>query len=179
MVVSMNEAEIEAYLAELGATRAQTTRHRSIQTLAQAYAAICAGIDPWLALNEFLHEWLDYSRNQREVLIVDPLRPPAAGWAETPLTLWRWAIFCVGAAEYLCARYGVRLPTWATDPTFYLAEPWYDFSESTEIQPTPHLTDDRRAYLERTTPEPLRRHNVYCGDRVFANKYELVYTRRS
>ncbi len=31
-----------------------------------------------------------------------------------------------------------------------------------------------RAFLREQTPEPFARRNIYCGNRVFANKYELV-----
>jgi len=33
-----------------------------VQTLARAYADTCAGVPPWVALNEFFHEWFDYSK---------------------------------------------------------------------------------------------------------------------
>jgi len=28
--------------------------------------------------------------------------------------------------------------------------------------------------LRMETPEPFTRRNIFCGDRIFANKYELV-----
>lgn len=168
---------------------------KSIQTLAKAYADICAGVSPWIALNEFFHEWFDYSRSRRAALVSDPIllkrsghphdpqrsRPAqqlqsharasaAAGAANTDEpNLWRWAVFCAAAADYLCERYAVLAPAWIDDPTYTLSEPWYDFDDL----PTPP-TPERRAYLERTTPEPLRRRNILSGDRVFANKYEAA-----
>ena len=36
-----------------------------------------------------------------------------------------------------------------------------------------------RAYLLQQTPETFTRRNIYCGDRVFANKYELAEQHRS
>ncbi len=137
---------------------------RPLQTLARAYADICAGVQPWVALNEFFHEWFDYSRDQRAALIVDPIQsaPTEAGdW-------WRWAVFCAAAAEYLCDHSGVSCPAWATDPRYTLAEPWYAFGGPGAS------TAELRARLERTTPEPLRRRNILGGDRVFANKYEFA-----
>lgn len=56
----------------------QGDQQRHVQTLARAYAALCTGTPPWVSLNEFFHEWFDYSSEQRERLIADriPLSPP-------------------------------------------------------------------------------------------------------
>jgi len=86
--------------------------------------------------------------------------------------VWRWAVFCAAAAEYLCDRYNVARPAWADDPAYTLAAPWYAFDGPGAS--TPEL----RAYLEQTTPEPLRRRNIMGGDRVFANKYEFAEMAR-
>lgn len=137
---------------------------RPLQTLARAYADICAGVTPWVALNEFFHEWFDYSRDQRAALIDDPIQPAPLEAGDR----WRWAVFCAAAAEYLCDHSGAPCPAWATDPRYTLTEPWYAFGGPGAS--TPEL----RARLERSTPEPLRRRNILGGDRVFANKYEFA-----
>ena len=147
---------------------AVTGGQRTIQTLAQAYGDICAGAEPWVALNEFFHEWFDYSKDQREALVADPIQPASPEKGE----VWRWAVFCAAAADYLCERYNVARPTWADDPAYTLSEPWYDFDAPGATKP------EVRAYLEQTTPEPLRRRNIMGGDRVFANKYEFAEMAR-
>ena len=192
-------------------------------------AGLCRALlwhPPWVALNEFFHEWFDYSREQRELLVADPIpytKPPipsdlrsaqqmsdlaasckedgvlapAINAVSTPqlqavhvtsardtcddqrtkcdmdgLDRWRWAVFCAGAADYLCQRFGVPRPGWIDDPAFVLAEPWYGFG-------APNMAlADARAYLERVTPEPLRLRNVFGGNRMFSNKHELAALRR-
>lgn len=143
-------------------TLAHTGRH--VQTLARAFEAIRSGERPWTAINEFFHEWFDYSHDHRAALVAEPIR---SGAVSHESGLWRWAVFCAAAADYLCARYQVACPAWAIDPAYSLAEPWYGFGD---IGATSPLV---RAHLERVTPEPLRRRNILGGDRVFANKYEL------
>ena len=155
-----------------------SANQRSVQTLARAYADIRAGAEPWAALNEFFHEWFDYSRDQRAALVAEPILLDGSASLlaarQTPEQddLWRWAVFCAAAAEYLCDRYGVSRPTWADDPVYTLSEPWYDFDDPGATTPA------MRASLEQTTPEPLRRRNIMGGDRVFANKYEFAEMAR-
>lgn len=158
-----------------------SANQRSVQTLARAYADIRAGAEPWAALNEFFHEWFDYSKDQRATLVADPILPDGpTSPLETMQTpthddIRRWAVFCAAAAEYLCDRYEVPRPTWADAPMYMLSEPWYDFDDFDDPDAT---TPDMRAYLEQTTPEPLRRRNIMGGDRVFANKYEFAEMAR-
>lgn len=156
----------------------QPGQQRPVQTLARAYAAITAHTDPWVALNEFFHEWFDYSRTERAQLVAEDVLPggPSALLDAPPSELpmperdrrWRWAVFCAATAEYLCTRDGMVSPAWVADPRYTLAEPWYSFGTRDP------LTPEERAHLEQSTPAPLRRRNLLCGDRVFANKYEFV-----
>ncbi len=159
----------------------QAGQQRPVQTLAGAYAAIAAHTDPWVALNEFFHEWFDYSRTERLQLIAEDILsggPSAlldaldAPSSELPRSerdrRWRWAVFCAAAADYLCIRDGITSPTWVSDPRYTLAEPWYYLGVRDP------LTPEEQAHLEQTTPAPLRRRNIFCGDRVFANKYEFA-----
>ncbi len=151
---------------------------RRIQTLTQAYADIRAGELPWVALNEFFHEWFGYSVDQRALLVADPIvcENPAhlvrAEQTAESAEHWRWAVFCAAAADYLCNRYNVPCPDWAQNPEYTLTEPWYSFGIPAVCTP------EHRTRLERTTPEPLRRRNILGGDRVFANKYEFAEEMR-
>ncbi len=156
----------------------QPGQQRPVQTLARAYAAIAAHTDPWVALNEFFHEWYDYSRMERPQLIADEILPGGPSvLLDTPSSelprpererRWRWAVFCAAAAEYLCTRDGITPPAWVRDPRYTLAEPWYYFGVRAPLPP------DEQADLEQATPAPLRRRNIFCGDHVFANKYEFA-----
>lgn len=147
---------------------------RPVQTLACAFAAIAAQTEPWVAINEFLHEWFDYSRTERDKLVADDILPggPSSLLEASPTPeqtyLWRWAVFCAAAADYLCARYAVTPPAWMSDPQYTLAEPWYNFGASIP------LTPEAKAHLEQTTPDQLRRRNIMGGAYVFTNKYEFV-----
>jgi hypothetical protein len=78
----------------------------------------------------------------------------------------RWAAFCAASVEYLCTRYSVLCPAWVYLPVYTLPEPWFD-------APMAHKPEVR-TYLIEQTPEPFTRRNIYCGNRMFANKYELA-----
>ncbi len=140
---------------------------RKPYTLAQAYQDISAGTEPWVALNEFLHEWFEYAQDQRALLIAE--RIPAGDLLEkSEPALWRWAVFCAATADWLCEHDGIQRPAWVDDPAYTLTAPWYCFDAPGTAKP--HV----RSYLERTTPELFRRRNIICGDRVFATKYAFA-----
>lgn len=42
---------------------------------------------------------------------------------------WRWAVFCVVVADYVCQHEGIASPAWVTDPRYALTEPWYAFDD--------------------------------------------------
>jgi hypothetical protein len=137
---------------------------RHIQTIEQAYHDICASEPPWVALGNFLNEWHDYSRDRRDLLVAELIRLPQTLSDEQ----WRWAVFCVSAVECLCEQYDIPCPAWASDPAYSLEQPWYGFDSSGAADP------QVRAYLQRTTPPPFRRRNIYCGNRVLATKYDFA-----
>jgi len=143
-----------------------------LYTMARAYADIRAGALPWVALGTFMNEWFAYAVDRREALMAEPIQAPIQGGHGHEARLRRWAALCAAAVEHLCAREGISCPMWARDPVYTLAEPWYAFDA-----PGAHR-DDVRAHLRRVTPEPFRRRNIYCGDRVFANKYEFAQRMR-
>ena len=137
-----------------------TTYH--VQTIAQAYQEICQGEQPWVALGNFLNEWFDYSKHRRVELIVDALSLP-----EKPtLDELRWAAYCAATVEWLCQCYEVACPAWALDSIYMLSAPWFD-------SPGAYKPLVRERLIEQT-PEPFSRRNIYCGNRMFANKYELA-----
>ena len=133
-----------------------------LQTMALAYQEICQGERPWVALGNFMNDWFDYAKDRRDELVATPLTLPEALDNET----FRWAVFCAASVEYLCKRYDVPCPSWVYDPIYTLPEPWFD-------APMAHKPEVR-AYLIEETPEPFTRRNIYCGNRMFANKYELA-----
>jgi hypothetical protein len=92
-----------------------------LQTMAVAYAEICRGEDPWIALGNFMNDWFDYAKDRREQLVTEPLSIPE------PLTLdlHRWAAFCAASVEWLCQRYTVACPPWVHDPIYTLSTPWF------------------------------------------------------
>lgn len=93
-------------------------------TLARAYRDIRLGTEPWTPINEFLHEWADYSRDNRDALIAEPLSGlPEPGDSDA----WRWAVFCVGMVEYLSEKDAVPRPAWVENPAYTLDAPWYAF----------------------------------------------------
>lgn len=131
--------------------------------MALTYQEICQGEQPWVALGNFMNDWFDYARDRRVELIVASLAPPEHPSEE----LLRWAVFCAASAEYLCARSDIPCPVWINDPRYaLLAESWFD-------APMAHKPSVR-AFLLEQTPEPFARRNIYCGNRVFANKYEFA-----
>ncbi len=130
-----------------------------IQTMVAAYADICRGRDPWVALGNFMNEWFDYAKDQREQLVADPLILPESLHPD----LFRWAVFCTASVEWLCERSTIPCPSWVHASLYQLPEPWF-------FTPQEHLHER----LAQKTPEPFKKRNIYCGNRMFANKYELA-----
>lgn len=125
-------------------------------SIAEAFALIAQGEDPWFALGCFLHDWWCYAVDVREDLITEP---PEVG--ET-LEEKRWGAFCAATVEELCKRTGVPCPSWTSKPEYTLELPWWYFPQTSQ-----------REWLRTTTLEPFRRHNVFAGGNVLDNKYEL------
>ena len=136
-------------------------RRDRLQTMAKAFSEICQGEDPWVALGNFMNYWFDYAKDRRQQLVADPLPDH-----EPSPELQRWATFCAASVEWFCHKYKEACPQWVYDPKYTLTTPWYDT-----------LHPDResiRARLIRTTPEEFARRNIYCGNRVYANKWEMA-----
>lgn len=138
-----------------------------LQTITLTYQEICQGEQPWIALGNFMNDWFDYARDRRVELITAPLSVPEHPSEE----MLRWAIFCAASVEYLCDRSDIPCPSWINDLRYVtLPEPWFD-------APMAHKPSVR-AFLLEQTPEPFARRNIYCGNRVFANKYEFAEQHR-
>lgn len=132
------------------------------QTMARAYAQICEGeIDPWIALGNFRNAWYGYAKDIRPDLVSEPIAQPEQ---ETEYT-YQWGAFCAASVEFLCNCYGVPCPQWVYNPRYTLATPWWQTYRASD--------PDHRAKLAETTPEPFARRNIFCGNRLYQNKYEM------
>lgn len=133
-----------------------------LQTMAATYQEICEGEQPWIALGNFMNDWFDYAKDKRSQLVADPVTLSESPTAD----MLRWAAFCTASVEWLCQEYKVSCPQWVSHCTYCLPEPWFDSPGAYKPQV--------RERLIKQTPEPFTRRNIYCGNRMFANKYELV-----
>jgi hypothetical protein len=134
---------------------------RPLETMKWAYQQICAGKDPWTGLGSFSHAWYGYAKDKRAALVNEPLIKPEQ---ETEYTHY-WSAFCAASVEFLCERYNVPCPDWVYDPHYSLQDPWWYTSQA-----------DNPIIRERTlktTPVPFARRNIFCGNRLFQNKYEM------
>jgi hypothetical protein len=131
-----------------------------LQTMQMSYREICMGEDPWIPLGNFMNDYFGNAPELRAELVRDPIQEPENVTAEQH----RWAVFCAASVEYLCQKYEIPCPDWVFAPAWTLAEPWY-YSLGAD---KPHV----RERLTRQTPEPFTRRNIFCGTRIFANKYE-------
>lgn len=128
-----------------------------LQTMRLTFEEICQGQDPWISLGNFMNDWYAYHSDRRPELIADPL-------PETyPPELQRWAVFCAASVEWFCNTYHLLCPSWVFSSTYTLPEPWFF-----------HDREKVRQRLLVTTPEEFFRRNIFCGNRVFTNKYEFA-----
>jgi hypothetical protein len=136
------------------------TTYGTIQTIARAYRQICAGeAEPWIALGNFRNAWYGYAKDIRSDLVREPIAQPAC---ETEY-MRRWGAFCAASVEFLCERYDVLCPQWVHNPHYILPNPWWS-----EIR-----ANTSREELIRITPAPFSKRNIFCGNRLFQNKYEM------
>ena len=133
-----------------------------LQTMQTTYQLIVQGERPWNALGDFLNYWFGYATDRRAELVREPIQEPA----EVTADLHQWAAFCAASVEYLCERYNIPCPAWVLQPAYTLSDPWFTGlgADKPQIQ----------ARLKQETPAPFARRNIFCGNRVFANKYELA-----
>ncbi|GCF10906.1 hypothetical protein [Dictyobacter arantiisoli] len=128
------------------------------QPMRVAFAAICEGETPWVALGNFSNDFFP-NEDRREALIKDPIEEPQGVSVE----LHRWAVFCAASVEYLCHKYDLTVPDWVYSyPP--LEDQWFhSHAESNPVR--------RERYL-RTTPPEFALRNIYCGDRIWQDKHE-------
>lgn len=130
-----------------------------LHSIAQAFERICDHQTPWVAIGDFLNDWWCFAVDQRRELIAAPL--PAA---PTP-ALQRWAAFCAATVEWLCQKDGVPCPAWTQMECYVLSEPWFYYKKW-----------GSRSWLLATTPAPFKKRNIFVGDQLFQNKWELKAT---
>jgi hypothetical protein len=158
------------------------TRDASMQTLAKSFAEIEREVpgSPWVPLGNFMMDFFRNFPEHRAELIADPIQESS----QHPITkineedestensqendVHKWAVFCAASAEYLAHRYGLQVPQWVNDPAFApLSEPWYFAPMALK---KPHV----RERIEQQTPLEFRLRNIYCGNRVYVDKYEAA-----
>jgi hypothetical protein len=133
-----------------------------LQTMALTYQEISQGERPWTALGNFMNDWFDYAKDQRVRLVAEPINQPIS----SSVDMMRWAAFCAASVEWLCDRYQIACPEWVYNTAYTLSEPWFD-------SPGAHKPEVRLRLIQET-PEPFTRRNIYCGNRMFANKWEAA-----
>jgi hypothetical protein len=114
------------------------------------------GKTPWTALGNFANAWYDYAKGIRAALVSEPLGKPEADSEHTR----QWGAFCAASVEFLCDRYGIPCPEWVQEPSYTLSTPWY--GDTVVLQ-----------HRRKMSPAPFARRNVFCGNRLYKNKYEM------
>jgi len=156
MNFKMLKAMAQAYQEQ---KRRQLAQPEQLKTIKKAYNDICAGEDPWTALGNFRNTWYGYATHMRSELVSEPLIKPEQEIEYTH----RWAAFCTASVEFLCERYNVPCPDWVDDPYYTLSYPW----SGSYVFPEIHQ------HNIETTYQPFKKRNIFCGNRLFRNKYEM------
>lgn len=132
----------------------------TVQTMARAYQQICAGGEPWIALGNFRNAWYDDAKDDRLSLVKDPILEPEFPTSHTR----RWGAFCAASVEFLCRCYSVPCPEWVHHPHYILTTPWW---------PEHARNLATRVQLMQSTPVPFVQRHIFCGNRLYQNKYEM------
>lgn len=133
-----------------------------------SYREICDGARPWVALGNFINDFFGNFPARRAELVAEALTLPTNPTDEQ----YRWAAFCAASVQHLCEQYQMDCPAWVHNPDFILAEPWF---HSPAAEKVPRIAQRYR----QTTPEPFASRNIFCGNRVFNNKYEQAPSLQS
>ena len=142
------------------ATDARSTSSVLLQTIKRSFEQILVGESPWIPLGKFMHQFFGVHKHLRSELMEESIEVPGQC---TP-SQFQWAVFCAASVEYLCKKYDLPCPEWALSPQYSLEDPWY-YAIGADL---PRVQEK----LRQTTPEPFTKRNIFCGDRVFNNKYE-------
>ena len=129
-----------------------TTTHREYrpQTATETLGLIAGGLDPWLAVGQFVDDWRRSELDRRPDLCREPL-PTVDGEAT------RWAALLAASVEWLCAQDRLPFPVWTSRPEYRLPEPWF-------LYPGWRL----RAWQLVETPAPFKMRNIFGGDRILS-----------
>lgn len=120
------------------------------QAAAETLRLIIEGVDPWLALGQFLDDWRGANPTQRPSLVSEPS-------PDAPPEYLRWAALMAAAVDWLCAEEGLPAPYWTSRQEYRLPEPWF-------LYPGWRL----RAWQLAETPVPFRMRNIFGGDRILS-----------
>ncbi len=137
------------------------------QTIKKVLQDITNGDDPWVAIGNFSHDWYgNYPETaQRLGLVAEPIEIPEAVEIGE---LQQWAAFCAASVEYLCQQASLPVPSWVENPAYILPR-------EHALYTSPLAYKQRvRERLEQESPEPFKKRNVFCSQRVYANKYERL-----
>lgn len=124
-----------------------TTSYRG-QTAAATVDFVVAGVDPWLAIGQFLDDWKRAPLTERPALVAAPPRSVDGD-------ALRWSSLLAASVEWLCAGDGLQFPSWTGNPAYRLLEPWF-------LYPGWRL----RAWQLVDTPAPFKARNIFGGDRI-------------
>ena len=133
---------------------------KTVQTIARAYQQICSGEEPWIALGNFRNAWYGYAKDYRFALVKDALAEPE----QNTLQMRRWGAFCSASVEFLCHGYSILCPEWVHHQRYILTTPWW---------PEHAYNLSTRRQLMHTTPAPFVQRRIFCGNRLYQNKYEM------
>ena len=157
----------EEQVAMLKSTDTDRTSRVHLQTFKRSYAEICTGEAPWIPLGKFMHQFFGSFSHLRPDLMEQSIEVPE----NCSLEQFQWAVFCAASIEYLCEKYDLLCPEWALNPRYSLETPWY-YAIGADL---PQVQEK----LRQTTPAPFTRRNIFCGNRVFNNKYEYKGRRKT
>lgn len=142
--------------------------HDDDETMAWIYQRICAGQRPWMALGNFMNAWYGYATERRPDLVNEPPTQPK----QDTMHARRWGAFCAASVEFLCERYSIPCSSWVYHPRYTLSEVWY--GELEDLSPEILQQEAVRQRRVKTTPAPFTQRNIFCGNRLFQNKYEMA-----
>lgn len=123
---------------------------------------------PWVPLGNFQMDFFRNWSDQRMELLRDPIQEqpyiPKPD-ATKEIQHHQWAVFCAASAEYLAHMYELEVPVWAQNPAYCsLDEAWY-------FAPMAYEIESVRDQIIATTPIEFAQKNIFCGPKVYVDKY--------
>lgn len=120
------------------------------QTAAETLTLISEGVEPRLAIGQFLDDWRGTEPHKRHHLVAESL-------PEVSDQHLRWTALLAAAVGYLCAQSGIPAPSWTGRSEYRLAEPWFLYHGWR-----------LRAWQLAETPVPFRMRSIFGGDRILS-----------